>query len=342
MPKGIEPKGTDKDSSRHEAAIKAWKTIKAKKVDEIRKKNRMLEFYEFDINVNNVSYSSYKINPPLIKPSKLTSKEKKKNSSDKDLSDGYAINYAIGCTHACRFCYVDSIHKRFTMFRLNNDIIARSWGMYLLIPSNIDEAIEKTDWSNFKGKEVLMSSTHDPYLPQLVKITRKILEVSLPYGVRYCIQTRSTLILKDLDLLAKYKEQVRIQVSIATLDEDFARIIEPRVPSPRARLNVLKEAKKRGLKTGVIIAPLFPTKNWILDMESIFKEINGLVDNVYGECFHIRGANLEYLKEDMSKLGIDLDKDKLREFDKRAEMCFNVFLKKYNMQGKWWREYHYG
>jgi DNA repair photolyase len=60
-----------------------------------------------------VSYGYYEIKPPLIKPSALTA-----SKAGKELSDGYALNYAVGCTHACRFCYVDAIHKRFTRSRL--------------------------------------------------------------------------------------------------------------------------------------------------------------------------------------------------------------------------------
>ena len=87
----------------------------------------------------------------------------------------------------------------------------RAWGNYFLLPSNIDDAIEKTPWAKWKGIEVMMSSTHDPYLPNLTNITHKILEKGLPEGVKFCIQTRSPLIERDFPLLIKYKNQVRIQ-----------------------------------------------------------------------------------------------------------------------------------
>lgn len=355
-------------NTRRIAALKAWDTIRKKELLTIRSMHRVFEFYMFDNDVNKVSIGKYRINPPLIKPSKLTTKDKVKDSSDKDLSDGYAINYAIGCTHACRFCYVDSIHKRFTLPRLmggkgrgrvtynvinNNDndkdkeedaiAITRSWGMYLLIPENIDEAIDKTNWSRFKDKEVMMSSTHDPYLPQLYPITRKILEVSLPYGVRYCIQTRSMLVLKDLDLLTKYRNQIRLQVSIATLNEEISSLIEPRVSLPRARLSVLKAAKEYGLKTGVIIAPVFPIKGWERDLKAIIKEAKDIADNIYGECIHVRGINIEYLKDVLPSdmLEFELNKDNLLRFDRLAGYWFNLLLKEYNLKGKgrWWYEH---
>jgi len=186
----------------------------------------------FTLDKHKIVYSYYEIKPPLIKLSALTA-----SKSGKELSDGYALNYAIGCTHACRFCYVDSIHKRFTRSRLmkekekengkntNADINAnvnasiitdRPWGMYMLIPTKeiFWYALMNTEWYRWKDVEVMLSSTHDPYLPELYDYTRKILEASLPYGVRYCIQTRSLLVRKDFDLLLRYKEQIRLQYSI--------------------------------------------------------------------------------------------------------------------------------
>jgi len=171
-------------SPRSIAAIKAWKTIKIKKITKFKSENKQLDFYLFDVNVKNVSYGKFRINSPLIKSSKLTSLEN--GGVGKELSDGWAINYAIGCTYACRFCYVDNIHKRFST--KYGEEVNRSWGMYLLIPENIEQAINETEWWKWRGKEVMMSSTHDPCLPQLYSITKRILEKSLPHGVKYLIQ----------------------------------------------------------------------------------------------------------------------------------------------------------
>ena len=350
----------DKKDRKREAAKKAWATIRLKRIERIARENRQIEFYRFNKDMRYVSYSTYRIRPPLIKPSRLT--VRKKGGVGKELSDGYALNFAIGCTHACRFCYVDSIHKRFTLQRLikqeeelglsegivtttsNVDIVTRSWGMYLLIPTaeSLDDAIKQTPWHKWKGKEVMLSSTHDPYLPELAGYARRILEASLPYGVRYLIQTRSTLVKNDFDLLEKYKEQVKLQVSICTLREDIARAIEPRVPSPRARLNLLKEAKSRGLTTGIIIAPILPIEGWLEDLEQIFKEVatiaassgstdnaSSIVDIVYGESLHIRGSNIEYIRE-------ETDIPLLLHSDRHVGRCFTALLKKYNLNGRYW------
>jgi DNA repair photolyase len=304
----------------------------------------------FTQDKSKVSYGYYEIKPPLIKPSALTA-----SKSGKELSDGYALNFAVGCTHACRFCYVDAIHKRFTRSRLlkkekekeNNgkntnadtNIIDRPWGMYMLIPTKESflHALMNTEWYRWKDKEVMLSSTHDPYLPELYDYTRKILETSLPYGVRYCIQTRSLLVRKDFDLLLRYKEQIRLQYSIMTLKPMLYRLLEPRVPSPYARLNVLKEASDLGLKTvGVIIAPIFPIEGWREDLEMLFKELATTIPNitVYGEILHRRGSNLRYVKE----LGISITDIDLEDFDKQVGSHFEALLAKYNLEGRYWYE----
>ena len=255
----------------------------------------------------------------------------------KELSDGWALNYAVGCTHACRFCYVDSIHKRYGEHR-TGPLVNKSWGNYLYVPSNIDEAIATTKWEKWKGIEVMMSSTHDPYIPTLAGITRRILEAALPAGVKLCIQTRSPLSTKDFDYLSQYKDQVRIQVSIATLNKDLGRLIEPRVAPAEARFKIIEDAKEIGLNTGIIIAPIFPPLGIrpypSEDFEEIIKRLAEIgPDKIYGECLHVRGSNMSELE---ATLG---EKIMLENFDRAMEAVFHRTLKKYGMLGRWWKEH---
>lgn len=320
---------------RSEAAKKAHETIRKRKVAAKKAMHFTLDNFEFDKDVRKVSFGKYEIKPPLIKPSKLTYIEK--GGVGKELSDGWAVNFAIGCIHACPFCYVDNIHKRFTFTRVGR-IVQRPWGMYFLKPKNIDEAIQNTPWRKWKGKLVMMSSTHDPYLPQLYPIPRKILEKALPAGVKFLIQTRSMLVLKDLDLISRYRDQVIIQISIATLNERFASIIEPRAPPPRARLEVLRKVKEAGLNVGVIVAPVFPPnkvrENVEEDLDNIMKELANIqVNQVFGEMLHERGMNIEYIE---SFLG-----DKIiinKENDEKLGKAFTRLLLNYHLRGKWWYE----
>lgn len=318
-----------------EAAIKAWSTIRKNKIERIKLENESIDDYLFDVDSRKIAYGTYRINPPLIKKSKLTWIEK--GGVGKELSDGWALNYAIGCTHACRFCYVDSIHKRYGEHRAG-PLVNRSWGNYLYTPVNIDEAIEKTRWEKWMDVEVMMSSTHDPYIPSLTGTTRKILEAALPAGVKLCIQTRSPLAVKDFTYLTEFKNQVRIQVSIATLNRELSRIIEPRVSSPDARFKIIETAKDYGLKTGIIVAPIFPPvgirPHASDDFEEIIKRISEIrPDKIYGECLHVRGSNMSELE---ATLG---EKILLANFDAAMEKAFHRVLKRYGMLGRWWKEH---
>ena len=318
-----------------QAALKAWSTIRKNKIERIRSENESLEDYIFDIDSRKISYGKFHINPPLIKASKLTWVEK--GGVGKELSDGWALNFAIGCTHACRFCYVDAIHKRYGERRAG-PLVNKSWGNYLYLPENIDEAIENTKWEKWKGIEVMMSSTHDAYIPALTATTRKILEKALEAGVKICLQTRSPLSMRDFPLLSEYRDQVRVQVSIATMNHELSRIIEPRVATPEARFNILSKAKDMGLVTGIIIAPIMPSlkirPSPSEDFEAIVQRVSLLKpENIYGECLHTRGSNITELE---SMLGESIT---LGNFDLAMEKKFHSTLKKYGMKGRWWKEH---
>jgi DNA repair photolyase len=283
-----------------------------------------------------VTGGTYRVSAPLIRRSRLTSRSN--GGVGKQLSDGWCLNFAVGCSHACPFCYVDEIHKRFGRGRYG-DAVLQKWGDYLLTPENLDEAIERTPWARWAGREAMMSSTHDPYLPKLAGSARKILEHALPAGVHICLQTRSFLVTKDFDLLAKYSKQLRLQVSIATMDRDFARLIEPRVPPPEARVEILRSARNAGIPTGVILAPIFPpTKtrpDVIADIQAMAQVLEEIEpDHIYGESLHVRGQNLRLLDRALD--------ERIRVtagFDRGIAKVFHEELRKSGLKGTWWYEH---
>lgn len=319
----------------HMAAVKAWETMRRQKIEKIKAEYESVDDYLFDTDMRKVAFGKYKINPPLIKPSKLTWVEK--GGVGKELSDGWSLNFAVGCTHACRFCYVDSINKRYGVKRAGK-LVNRSWGNYFYTPENIDEAIAKTNWKRWAGIEVIMSSTHDAYLPQLAPITRKIISVALENGVKLCVQTRSPLVKKDFDIYSRYKDQVRIQVSVATMNHELSRIIEPRVAPPEARIDIIREAKRIGLKAGIIIAPVMPPlkirPSPSKDLETIAGEIADIKpDFIYGESLHTRGSNIKELEIALGEPIV------LERFDVVIEKRFNSVLLGYGINGRWWKEH---
>ncbi|MEB3773921.1 MAG: radical SAM protein [Desulfurococcales archaeon] len=264
-----------------------------------------------------VVVARYKIRPPLVKRSGIT---------------GWAINYAVGCTHACPFCYVDSIHRRYPRRGLEDLIAGNRWGQYLAIPSNLWEAIRQTPWWRWRGRDVFMSSSHDPYMPPLAVWARRILERALPAGINVILHTRSILYKRDLDLLERYKDNLRIHASIATLSRLY-KVLEPRAPPPRVRIKVLKEAGARGIRVGASVSPILPPNRFNRDVYEDLLEIAGLLAEagvyiVYGEPLHPRGLNLELLREVLGDL-------RLRGWDRVAEKLFTQAMEEYGLNAVW-------
>lgn len=320
-----------------EAAFKAWRTMRERANEQASRGVEKLENFNHDLYLlpSAVKFSTYKFQAPIVRGSKLTSHEN--GGIGKELSDGWVANYAVGCTHGCKFCYVDAIHKKFGFRRIGN-IVYEGWGNYFAVPDNIQEVIENTKWSKWKGTEVMLSSTHDPYLPQVYKWTRKILETALPEGVKFCIQTRNPLVEQDMKLIRDFKDQVRLQVSIATMNEDLSRTIEPRVVKPERRLQILNKAKDYGLNTGVIIAPVFPElkirKYVYSDLKAIALYLSEIgPDHIYGESLHLRGINIAYVEDSLGQ------RIKLEGFDTQAEKWFHRALLSFNLKGTWWAEH---
>ena len=249
------------------------------------------------------------------------------------------MNFAIGCTHGCLFCYVDRIWRLHATNRLS-PLYGRElgeWGQYLYIPENLEEQIRHTPWRRWSGVRLLMSATHDPYLPELYwpnKWPRRILEAALPHGVKFNILTRSTLPMQDFDLYAKYRGQITLMASIPTQDDAFARITEPRAPPPSARLSMLKKAKEAGIPIGVVVAPIMMRPGWREDLERLFKALAELEPGVvFGESLHARGSNLTRLKA----AGVEAEVGPA--VDREVGRAFEELLREYGLSGAYWYEW---
>lgn len=122
----------------------------------------------------------------------------------------YVINPYVGCTHACKYCYA-SFMKRFTNH-------PEEWGTFI----DVKTCDKSLNLNKIKNKEVFMSSVTDPYNPSEAKykITRRILESLINSKCNLTISTKSSLILRDLDLLKQIKN-LTVCLSINTVDEKF-------------------------------------------------------------------------------------------------------------------------
>jgi len=125
----------------------------------------------------------------------------------------YVINPYIGCSHRCIYCYARFM-KRFTGHN-------ERWGNFIDVKINaIDLIPSKTN--KYIGKSVLLSSVTDPYMPieNKYKLTRGVLKKLIPLQPNICIQTKSNLVIRDIDILKKFKN-CEAGLTITTLDDNL-------------------------------------------------------------------------------------------------------------------------
>ena len=203
----------------------------------------------------------------------------------------FAVNPYVGCTHACKYCYA-SFMKKFTGH-------AEDWGAFLDV--KIWDAIKNPQ--RYAGKSLFMSSVTDPYNPQeeTYRRTRAFLETFQGVDIHLSLQTKSDLILRDLDLIRTFKN-VRVGFSINTLDETFRRDMDNAVPIAR-RLAAMKTLHAAGIRTTCFISPIFPG---ITDVPAIIDAAKDFCNLVWLENLNLRGnfkpRILAYVKEKYPQL----------------------------------------
>lgn len=198
----------------------------------------------------------------------------------------YSVNPYVGCTHACKYCYA-SFMKRFTGH-------TESWGTFL----------DVKEWSaikhpeKYQGKEFFIGSATDPYNPQEEKSgrTRAFLEQLQGSGAKLSIQTKSDLVLRDLELIKTFPD-ARVGFSINTLNEEFKNDMDQAV-SIKRRLDAMKIFHDAGVRTTCFISPIFPG---ITDVEAIIKRVKEQCNLIWLENLNLRGdykrVILDYIRQ---------------------------------------------
>lgn len=192
----------------------------------------------------------------------------------------YVINPYVGCQHACIYCYAEFM-RRFTGHS------GETWGDFL--------DVKQYDWEKIKPakyneKTILLSSVTDPYTPLEIKYenTRRILEKLVETKAEVEILTKSNLVVRDIDLFKQFKN-FKVGISLNTLDEEFARIIEPRASKPIDRLQALQKIASEGIPTYVFISPIFPV---ISDWREIIDTALPITREFHFENLNFRGHNI--------------------------------------------------
>ena len=190
----------------------------------------------------------------------------------------YCINPYTGCEHGCVYCYARFM-KRYSNHR-------EEWGDFVDIKVNAVDILKKQLEKQKKG-EIFISSVTDAYQPieKKTELTRNILKELLNYQFPITIQTKSSLVLRDIDLLKKFKD-CEVGFTVTCFDEDSVNF-EPNASSTEERLRALKILKEEGIKTYIFFGPILPlisTKN----LDKLFDEFKAadhiLIDKLNIKC----------------------------------------------------------
>ncbi len=158
----------------------------------------------------------------------------------------YSLNPYRGCEHQCVYCYAPYVLH----------IPLQEWRNVVYVKRNLPTVMDR-ELKRKKGF-ITVGSVTDAYQPaeRKYEITRKSLEVLLKHNARISILTKSSLILRDRDIISKFRE-AHVGVTLTTLDDAFRRRIEPNSSSVEERLQVLEEFKNKAIRY-IFVGPIFP------------------------------------------------------------------------------------
>jgi DNA repair photolyase len=177
-----------------------------------------------------------------------------------DIGFDRAVNPYRGCEHGCIYCYARPTHA-YLGYSPGLDFETK-----LIFKPNVAELLEKElRKPGYVPRTLALGSNTDPYQPveRTLKLTRSVLEVLDRFNHPVGIVTKSSGVLRDLDILSSMAKRnlARVHVSITTLDARLARVMEPRAATPVRRLSTIAELTQAGIPTGVLAAPMIPALN---------------------------------------------------------------------------------
>jgi DNA repair photolyase len=177
-----------------------------------------------------------------------------------DIPFDRSINPYRGCEHGCVYCFARPTHA---YLGLSPGLDFES---KLFVKPDAPALLEKElSARGYSPRTIAIGTNTDPYQPieRKYQVMRGILEVLERAGHPVGIVTKSALVLRDLDILARMAERnlVKVGISVTTLDPKLARIMEPRAPTPTRRLEALRQLSDVGVPTMVMVAPIIPAIN---------------------------------------------------------------------------------
>lgn len=191
----------------------------------------------------------------------------------------FVINQYVGCQHNCAYCYAKFIGRWKSYGR---------WGSWVEVKENAPDLVKD---KYIKGW-VYMSSVSDPYQPieRELELTKRILE-SLDKRIKLSIQTKSNLVLRDINLFKEFKE-IEVGLTINDFGRKIKKLFEPNSPSHRQRLKTLRTLKENGIRTYGFVSPIIPQ---LVDIKKVIKESKESVDYFWFEVLNLKASGREFI-----------------------------------------------
>lgn len=187
----------------------------------------------------------------------------------------YTLNPYSGCSYGCTYCYA-------AFFARDTDKQTR-WGQWVEAKVNAVQLI-KNMRRDLTGAKVYMSSVTDPYQPveRRLGLVREILTELSRRQVRLVVQTRSPLVVRDIDLFAQF-DHVRINMTVTTDDRAVQQAFEPHCPTNSRRLAAIAKVQAAGIPCSITMTPLLPIRDPLSFAERL--QATGVTDFVV-QPFH--------------------------------------------------------
>ena len=177
-----------------------------------------------------------------------------------DIGFDRSINPYRGCEHGCVYCFARPTHAYLGMSP-GLDFESR----LLVKPEAADLLARELSAPNYQPKVIAIGTNTDPYQPieRRYQVMRRILEVLDRANHPVGIVTKSALVTRDIDILARMAKRnlVKVALSVTTLDAGLARTMEPRAATPTRRLEALRRLSDAGVPAAVMVAPVIPALN---------------------------------------------------------------------------------
>ncbi len=169
----------------------------------------------------------------------------------------WSLNPYMGCAHRCAFCYVRGFERRAD--RPSDE----RYGTSVRVKSNVVEVLRRElSRPSWRRETVAIGAATDPYQPAegRYRLTRGCIAALGQARTPIDLITRGPLIIRDRDVLsdASRRAEVRVSISVATLDGSLSARLEPGVAPPRQRLRAVRELTDAGIAAGVALAPVLP------------------------------------------------------------------------------------